>query len=86
MDTFRLAPQLADHQHVELYHRRKLRRLAVAAGFRVERMATSCFLAPWLAPLSWALAVKTHRLETGRLLPGSILVAVLRKPASTTSA
>jgi 2-polyprenyl-3-methyl-5-hydroxy-6-metoxy-1,4-benzoquinol methylase len=80
MDALRLAPPLADHQHVEHYHPAKLRALAADAGFVVETLRTTCFAAPWLAPLSHALALRVDRLETGLdLVPGSIVACVLRK-------
>ena len=82
LDRLRLVPRLVEDQHVELYHRRKLRKLAESAGFRVDRVLTTCFVAPWLAPLSWNLALKAHHFETGSIFPGTILVAILRKPAS----
>lgn len=81
LDRSRLVPHLAQDQHVEYYHRRKLCELAKAAGFTVDRVFTTCFVAPWVAPLSRKLALKLQRMETGSSLPGSILVAVLRKPA-----
>jgi 2-polyprenyl-3-methyl-5-hydroxy-6-metoxy-1,4-benzoquinol methylase len=80
MDTLKLAPKMREDQHVERYHRRKLARLVRAEGFRVVRTATTCLLAPWLAGLSWKLALAVHRLETGRWrVPGCILVCVLEK-------
>lgn len=80
MDRFKLAPKMRGDQHVEHYHRRKLVRLAREVGFRHVRATTTCFLAPWLAGLSWKLATAVHRLETGTpLVPGSILVCLLEK-------
>jgi 2-polyprenyl-3-methyl-5-hydroxy-6-metoxy-1,4-benzoquinol methylase len=80
MDAFSAAPRMAGRQHVEHYNRRKLRSRCKDAGFRVETLATTCFLAPWLAPLSWSLALKVNSLETNRsLVPGCILVCVLKK-------
>lgn len=84
LDTLKWVPQLIDDQHVTKYHRTKLRDLAKSSGFIVERIATTCFVAPWLAPLSWRLADKVNAIETGRLFPGSILVAILRKPKAGT--
>jgi len=80
MDRFGLAPHMAGHQHVELYHRKKLRNLCRAAGFRVEHMGTMCFLAPWVAPLSWRCAEMLAGMELAApLIPGSLLVCVLSK-------
>ncbi len=80
MDSLGLAPPLRGHQHVQRYNRWKLRKLCIDAGFEVERIASYCFLAPWLAPLSWALAEKLAGLEARLDLgAGAILACVLRK-------
>jgi 2-polyprenyl-3-methyl-5-hydroxy-6-metoxy-1,4-benzoquinol methylase len=84
MDRSHLSPKMRAEQHVELYHPRKLRRVCEQCGFAVERMWTSCLLAPWLAPLSWRFAEKVHSFESN--LPfalGSILLCVLVKPDSS---
>ncbi len=81
MDRLKLAPALKDCQHVEFYHRRKLRQLCLEAGFAVEKMASYCFLAPWLAAASWRLAERMHRIElSANTGLGSILACVLKKP------
>jgi 2-polyprenyl-3-methyl-5-hydroxy-6-metoxy-1,4-benzoquinol methylase len=80
LDTFGLAARMAGEQHVAAYSRRTLARLCEQAGFTIERLVTTCLFAPWLAPLSWRLAVSTHRLETGSPF-GCILVCVARKAA-----
>ena len=78
LDTFGLAPNMAGDQHVAAYSRRTLARLCTRAGFTIERMITTSLFAPWLAPLSWKLALATNAAETG--LPfGCILVCVARK-------
>jgi len=80
MDIFRLAPHMAGHQHVQRYHRKKLRNFCTASGFCVEHLGTMCFLAPWLALLSWNFAKDVAKLEIGLgLTPGSLLVCVLSK-------
>ncbi len=80
LDTFRLAPKMAEEQHVEHYHRRRLRAAAEEAGFAVDAIRTVCLLSPWLAPVSWKLAVSTARRELrSRFALGCILVAVLTK-------
>ena len=82
LDTLRLAPKMADEQHVEHYHRRKLRAVADEAGFIVDVMRTVCLVSPWLAPLSWALATSAAKRELAIPLPlGCILVAVLTRRA-----
>jgi ubiquinone biosynthesis O-methyltransferase len=83
MDAFGLAPELAGHQHVEHYHPRALRALVRECGFEVDDLRTTCFAAPWLAPISHGLAVRVDRLESRtRLLPGSIVACVMRKGAA----
>jgi 2-polyprenyl-3-methyl-5-hydroxy-6-metoxy-1,4-benzoquinol methylase len=80
LDTFGLAPKMAGEQHVEHYHRRKLRDAATEAGFAVDALRTVCFVSPWLAPLSWSLATAAAKRELRMPFPlGCILVAVLRK-------
>lgn len=80
LDFLKLVPHLADDQHVEFYHARKLKNLAESVGFEVQHLVKTCFAAPWIAPLSWSGAEKLSVWETGRILPGAILIAVLRKP------
>jgi 2-polyprenyl-3-methyl-5-hydroxy-6-metoxy-1,4-benzoquinol methylase len=83
MDRLNLSPKMRGEQHVEFYHPRKLQRVCEQAGFEVERMRTCCFVAPWLAPLSWRLAEKVHGLESNLpFAPGSILLCVLARPDS----
>ncbi|MBZ5551877.1 MAG: methyltransferase domain-containing protein [Acidobacteriia bacterium] len=80
MDTARLAPQMSEHQHVEFFNARKLQDTGLECGFEMEESVSMCFLAPWLAPLSWRLAEKADVLESR--LPfhmGSILIGVFAK-------
>lgn len=79
MDRFGLAPRMADDQHVSRFSPTLLRDLCAVSGFRVERMVTVSFMAPWLAPLNWRLAVRCHQMESRvRWLPGAIVACVLR--------
>ncbi|MEK6372440.1 MAG: methyltransferase domain-containing protein [Acidobacteriota bacterium] len=83
LDTLRLAPKMSGEQHVEHYHRRKLRAAAEEAGFSNSTIRTICLVSPWLAPLSWPLATRAARGELRIPLPlGCILVAVLTKNLS----
>lgn len=83
MDKARLAPPLSEHQHVERYHSKKLRALAEDGGFRIEKMATMCQLAPWAAPIRWTLAERIHGWESrSPLAMGCILIAILVKPSA----
>jgi 2-polyprenyl-3-methyl-5-hydroxy-6-metoxy-1,4-benzoquinol methylase len=80
LDALRLVPTMADEQHVEHYHRGKLRRLGEEAGLEVDAIRTVCFLSPWIAPVSWRLAERAARRELANPLPvGCILVAMMSK-------
>jgi 2-polyprenyl-3-methyl-5-hydroxy-6-metoxy-1,4-benzoquinol methylase len=81
MDSLQLAPTMAGDQHVAQYAAQSLRLVCERAGFAVETLATTCLVAPWLAPLSWRLALRVNRMETGAPL-GCILVCVARKAHS----
>jgi 2-polyprenyl-3-methyl-5-hydroxy-6-metoxy-1,4-benzoquinol methylase len=80
MDTLHLAPKMADYQHLARYSPASLPGLCTSAGFDVEHVVTTCFAAPWLAPLSWNLALRANRAETGSAL-GAILVCIARTAA-----
>ena len=80
LDTFGMVPKLAGEQHVERYHRRKLREAAREAGFTVDPIRSICMASPWLAPMNWSLATWIAKGELRVPLPlGCILVAVLSK-------
>jgi 2-polyprenyl-3-methyl-5-hydroxy-6-metoxy-1,4-benzoquinol methylase len=82
LDTFGLVPKMAREQHVEHYHRRKLREVAREAGFANSTICTICIFSPWLAPASWKFATAVAKRELRIPLPlGCILVAVLTKAA-----
>jgi 2-polyprenyl-3-methyl-5-hydroxy-6-metoxy-1,4-benzoquinol methylase len=80
MDTLKVAPQLENEQHVEFYNQKKLGRLCEDVGFTIKGLVTTCFAAPWIAPLNWELAQKINVLETNcRLIPGCIIICILQK-------
>jgi 2-polyprenyl-3-methyl-5-hydroxy-6-metoxy-1,4-benzoquinol methylase len=80
LDRIHLVPKLAGDQHVAHYRRARLRALSEEAGFRVDRIATTCFLAPWMALVNWTLAERMQKTENrARLGVGAILVCVLSK-------
>ncbi|OHB66410.1 MAG: hypothetical protein A2Y76_06705 [Planctomycetes bacterium RBG_13_60_9] len=80
LDRLDLAPPMAGHQHVELYHRKKLRDLCLASTLSLEHMGAMSFLAPWIAPLSWRWAKRVAKMELATsLTPGSVLVCVVSK-------
>ena len=87
MDRCKLAPEFVREQHVVHFGIRNLKALCEDVGFLVDRVRTTCFLAPWLAPLSRWLADRVGRweLRTGQPF-GSIIVLVLRKPGQAPSA
>ncbi len=81
LDRFRLVPTLAGEQHEYLYSGRELRKTAETAGFRSISRKTVNFLSPWLAPISWKLALKVHALEIkGKCRIGSLLLYTFKKP------
>jgi 2-polyprenyl-3-methyl-5-hydroxy-6-metoxy-1,4-benzoquinol methylase len=79
MDKFHLSHPLDKYQHVEHYNKQKLERILIETGFKVNFIKTNCFLAPWLSPISWNLALKLDRLEHKLSFGGSILIAVCSK-------
>jgi len=80
MDALRLAPRMADDQHVAFYDRRTLAEIAGRAGLRLVAHRTVNFAAPWIAALSWRMAEAVHRLETTRSQPfGSLLIMTFVK-------
>lgn len=80
MDHLRLAPRMADDQHVARYHPRALAALCEGAGFSIVQMTSVCHIAPWLAWVNWPLAERVLRRELDRYNGwGPVLVAVLKK-------
>lgn len=80
LDHSGLVPVMAEHQHVEFYHRGKLSALFKECGFEVRMIISVSLLSPWTAIASWRLAEQVLRLESR--LPfciGPVLVAVARK-------
>jgi len=86
LDTAKLAPQMSEHQHVEFFYASKLEKLGVEAGFEIKRSSSMCFVAPWLAPLSWRLAEKVDGFESKfPFHPGSVLIGVFSKAGEALS-
>jgi 2-polyprenyl-3-methyl-5-hydroxy-6-metoxy-1,4-benzoquinol methylase len=75
LDRLRLVPTLAEAQHLTLFSRRTLRHAMEAAGWRVDELGTFNGVAPFVAPLSEALARGMERAEfAGRgVLPLNLL-------------
>lgn len=78
MDKLHLSYPMDMYQHVEHYHQKKLKKIVDESRFKLTLLKTNCFLAPWLAPLSWRLATKVDNIESTLPL-GSILIAVFEK-------
>jgi hypothetical protein len=75
MDTFRLAPNLHDHQHERLYSGGELLQVAGQCGLTSAHRQRINFLAPWIATVSEKWAMKIHAWEAKRRgLPGSLLL------------
>jgi 2-polyprenyl-3-methyl-5-hydroxy-6-metoxy-1,4-benzoquinol methylase len=85
MDTLRLAPRMAEDQHVEHFYATKLQQLGINSGFGLVKSSTMCGMAPWVALLSRGLAKQVNFVETVLDLHwGSVLVCVFSKPKSET--
>jgi 2-polyprenyl-3-methyl-5-hydroxy-6-metoxy-1,4-benzoquinol methylase len=81
LDHFSRVPPMKGDQHVARYNPQTLKALVHETGFEIETICSICLLAPWTAPLSWALARRIYRWELRMpFLWGSILVLVARKP------
>jgi 2-polyprenyl-3-methyl-5-hydroxy-6-metoxy-1,4-benzoquinol methylase len=81
LDHLSLVPKLAEEQHVASYNPTSLAKLGEAAGFRVHDIRTLHLLAPWVAGISWKLAVTLHDIEQHRPLPfGSLILATFERP------
>jgi 2-polyprenyl-3-methyl-5-hydroxy-6-metoxy-1,4-benzoquinol methylase len=80
LDSFGLTPKMKNEQHVKLYKQSTLRKVLEEAGFRIKRIDTTHFLAPWLSFLGMKVAKKIHAAEQkAGLRFGSLLFAVAEK-------
>jgi 2-polyprenyl-3-methyl-5-hydroxy-6-metoxy-1,4-benzoquinol methylase len=83
VDRTGLVPPMGGAQHVEMYHRRKLRDLAAEHGFELKTIRSMCLLSPWAAVVSWRAARWLFEVEAA--LPGvagPVLVAVFGRPGT----
>lgn len=81
LDRTNLTPHMDGDQHVKLYTKKALIDVGKAAGFELLNHCTINALAPWLAPVSWRLALKTHELEVSYPHSfGSLLLQTFIKP------
>lgn len=80
MDNLKLAPKLANDQHVTFYVPRDFVNLITNSGFTITHLGTNCMLAPWIAPFSYRAAQWINRQELqSKKLMGSIIIAVAEK-------
>jgi 2-polyprenyl-6-hydroxyphenyl methylase/3-demethylubiquinone-9 3-methyltransferase len=87
MDRLRLAPPLAEHQHVTKFHRASLRRLLLETGWQIERLSTFCTFAPFVSALSWQAAEQCAALEDkADVAFGNLLLTVARRVGPSSGA
>ena len=81
LDKFKLVPTLAKEQHEYLYTCKQLKKMAELAGFRCISQRTINFISPWVAGISWKLALKIHNMEIkGKSKFGALLLFTFKKP------
>ncbi len=80
-DKLKLVPNLGEEQHEYLYSGGELEQIGKEAGLRLEKRSTINTFAPWIAILSWKLALTIHQLEMKFIKRhGSILLYTFVKP------
>jgi ubiquinone/menaquinone biosynthesis C-methylase UbiE len=80
VDRTNLVPRMKSDQHVAFYNLGSLSKLAQEAGFNMVTYRSINLFSPWIAMLSWRLALGARRLEHARRHTlGAILVVVLEK-------
>lgn len=80
-DRFSPVAKMDADQHVTHFNRQSLRAALVASGFEVLEIRTYSTVAPFVAPISWAIAQRIERMERKVDLPfGNVLAAVARRP------
>ena len=84
MDRLRVAPQMADHQHVTRFHRGKLRELFTQTGWVIQTLMTFSTFAPFLSMVNWKFAERCAEAEDRLVLPfGNILLVIATTKEST---
>ena len=75
LDRLELVPTLDEAQHLALFTRKTLARAMAAAGWHVETIGTFNGVAPFLAPVSEAMAraVEAMEFRTGGVMPYNLL-------------
>ncbi len=80
LDFFKLVPNLADEQHEFLYSGKILQKKGEQAGFKCSNKKQINTFAPWLASISWKLALSVHAFEIKVFKKfGSLLVYTFTK-------
>jgi 2-polyprenyl-3-methyl-5-hydroxy-6-metoxy-1,4-benzoquinol methylase len=79
MDRLRLAPPLAEHQHVTRFDRIGLRSVLAQADWEIMRLVTFSTFAPFISALSWRLAEGCAAIEDRVDLPFGNLLLVIAK-------
>ena len=81
LDALRLVPRLRGVQHVSKWTDNTVRAALGAAGLQVRATGTFSTVAPFVSPISWALAERVAELEAQwNLAFGAILFAVAEAP------
>jgi len=80
MDRLRLAPAMAEQQHVTRFDRARLRQVLADADWEIVRLATFSTFAPFVSFLSWRLAQRCAEIEDrADLSLGNLLLLVARR-------
>ena len=80
LDTLGLTPKMKNEQHVKLYTRTSLKNILEEIGFKICRVETSHFMAPWLSFLGLKTAEQIQMIEQKvKIFPGSLLFAIAEK-------
>lgn len=81
LDAFGLVPQLDEVQHVTHFTKPKLAAVSDQAGWAIEQIGSFNGLAPFVAPMSYRLALAIERVEfrLSQVLPENLLFCVCKK-------
>jgi 2-polyprenyl-3-methyl-5-hydroxy-6-metoxy-1,4-benzoquinol methylase len=81
LDAFGLVAQMDEVQHVTHFTKPKLAALCDQAGWTVEQIGSFNGIAPFLAPVSYRLALAAEQFEfrLNKLLPQNLLFCVCKK-------
>lgn len=75
------SPVKYNEQHLTRFHKKSLSMHLENAGWEMLSIRTFFVLAPFLAWISQGIAEKFHLLEKSLALPGSLLIAKVKKPS-----